>query len=247
MSFEAFQPSILPAWLQGPVGLAYAATLGRLKDQLSNDAIAAATAGMPQSTRADCLPAVGYERQLAKGPAESDAQYAERLRTAWDAWKMAGTPLGMLLQFEILYPGVPIVIIQQAKRAFQLNPDTSLPALDRLVITPMPAGWTFDDNGGLPPQEGFWSRFTVLFPGPLPPTWVDIESPPTDGTFPSKSEVNQIIAVGNKWRPAKALWVSIIVVVSGRVWDWPISQAWDDPGLVWNGGSTVEWQTTPYT
>jgi hypothetical protein len=246
MSFSTYQPSILPAWLQGPNGLAYAGALGSLKDTLGNYVRAAATAGCPLATMPDALPAIGYERQLIRGPAETDAQYAERLRTAFDAWGMAGTPLGMLLQIEVLYPGIPVVIVQQAARAFTLNPDTSLPALQRLVITNLNGGgWVFDANSGLPPSQGFWSRFGVLFPGPLPPTWTDIESPPTTSTAPTTAEVNNLIAIVNKWRPAKATAVWIKVVTSGLIWGWPVTNLWGNSGLTW-GGTVCTWATTPY-
>lgn len=233
--YKSFQPSILPANLQGPNGLAYAGVLGGLKDIISNDARAAAVVGMPNALQPDALPAIGYERQLPRGPSESDAQYAERLRTAWDAWKLAGTPLAILLQLEILYPGIPIVIVQQAVRAFSLNPDRTLPAIDRLVIYVLPGGgWTFDNNGGLPLSEGLWSRFGLLFPGPLPPAWSPV-APPTSMTNPSLNEVNQITEIVLKWKAAKATYMGIQVRVSGIIWDWPTTQDWNDAGLVWDG------------
>jgi hypothetical protein len=249
-SYAQFQPSILPAWLQNQAGLDWAGVLGTLKDAASNAARAAAVVGMPYAGGpSDALVAIGFERQLQRGISESDAAYAERLRLAWDAWKRAGSALGILLQLEVLYPGIPIVLIQQANRAYSLNPDTSLDPFDRLVVTPMPAGWPFDFNGGLAPQFGHWNRFGMLFPGPLPPTWTDIQSPPTGATAPTKNEVNNIISVGNKWRPAKALWMWIKVLKPGSLmWGWPIGQKWGDAGLVWSGGGalTVTWQTTPY-
>ncbi len=249
-SFEEYQPSILPAWLQDINGTNYAGVLGRLKDTVSNYARAAAVGGMPAECIAGLLPAIGYERQLPRGPAESEAHYRERLRTAWEAWRRAGTPLGMLLQFEVLYPGIPIVIVQQARRAFTLNPDTSLPDGERLIILPLPAGsWRFDRNGGLPVEQGFWSRFGVIFPGPLPPTWTSVISPPDGASAPTAAEVNTLIAVGNKWKPAKATWKWIKVAVGGaRMWGYPPTMKWADPDLVWGmgSGSIVTFNTTGY-
>ncbi len=248
-SYEQYQPSILPAWLQGPNGLAYAGVLGKLKDQISDNAKAAATVGMPTAARPDALPVIGFERQLVRGPAESDAQYAERLRTAFDAWALAGTPLGMLLQIEILYPGIPVVIVQQAARAFTLNPDTSLPPLQRLVIQTLGGGgWRFDTNGGLPLSQGFWSRAAVLFPGPLPTSWNDITSPPTATApnAPTVAEVNTLIKVINQWKPAKVTMKYIAVLVAGRMWGYPPSQQWGAGTGTWGGSTVIKWQTTPY-
>lgn len=247
-NYENFQPSILPAYLARVNGRAYAATLGMLKDQLSDYARAAAVIGMPNALQPEALPAIGYERQMPRGLSETDAQYAERLRQAWDAWHLAGTPLGILLQLEVLYPGIPIVLVQQALLAFTLAPATVPPGsvYDRLIVYELPAGgWTFDGNSGLPFVNGFWSRFGILFPGPLPPSWTDIVSPPTSLTAPSLNEVNDIIAIVNKWRAAKATFMGINVLVSGLMWDWPPSQKWDDPGLVW-GGVVAKFGPAPY-
>jgi len=248
-SFAQYQPSILPAWLQNQAGLDWAGVLGNLKDMVSNAARGAAVVGMPYAGGpSDALVAIGFERQLQRGISESDAAYAERLRLAWDAWKRAGSALGILLQLEVLYPGIPIVIVQQAHRAYYLNPNTSLDPFDRLVVVPLTNGWRFDANGGLPLSEGFWSRFGVIFPGPLPPTWTSIVSPPTTVSDPDVNEVNGIINVINKWKPAKATAKWIKVIPSGALmWGWPPSQLWGGGGLVWGGSaSVVTWNVTPY-
>lgn len=245
-SFAEYQPSILPAWLQGPNGLTYAGVLGSLKDDISNGARYAATAGMPYSgQQPDVLAAIGYERGLPRYPSETDAQYQGRLLGAWEAWERAGTPLGILLQLEVIYPGIPIVLVQQAERAFYLDMNTSLPPLERLIIVTLPGGgWTFGANGGLPLNQGFWSRFLLIFPGPLPPTWVGVVSPPTALTEPSLAEVNAITSLVLKWKPAKATFMGTWVVTSGTEWGWPL-QTWGQGGLVW-GGSVVKFDPTLY-
>lgn len=247
-SYEQYHPSILPAWLQGVNGLAYAGVLGALKDEISNAARAAAVVGMPYGGPTDALPAIGYERGLPRYQSETQSQYSGRLRLAWDAWERAGTPLGMLLQLEVIYPRIPIVLVQQAGRAFYLNPDTSLPASDRLVIVTLPhGGWRFDSNGGLPLAQGFWSRFGVIFPGPLPVTWTSVQSPPGPATAPDTAEVNTIIALVNKWKPAKATAMWIKVMRGRQLWGWPPGRKWGDSGLKWGGGSpSVTWNTTGY-
>ncbi len=250
-NFQSYQPSILPAWLQNQAGLDYAAVLGALKDQIGNAVRTAAVCGMPEVAPVDALNAIGFERQIIRGVSETDQQYASRLRQAFTAWKRAGSATGMLLQLEALYPGIPIVIVQQAAQAYYLNPDTSIANDERLVtVTLADGGWRFDDNGGLPPSQGHWNRFAILFPGPLPPTWVDVQSPPTAMTDPDINEVNNILAIGGKWRPAKALfqYVQVTVGGAGYVYDWPDTFKYNASGFTYNGGATsvVRWRTYPY-
>ena len=248
-SFEQYQPSILPAWLQNQAGLDYAGTLGQLKDEISNAARTAAVCGMPEVAPVSALAAIGFERQLPRGISETDQQYAARLRQAFTAWKRAGSALGILLQLELLYPTIPIVIVQQAHRAYSLNPDTSLDPFDRLIVTSLPSGFRFDDNGGLPLEEGFWSRFGVIFPGPLPPTWSSIVSPPTSISSPSLDEVNNIINITLKWKPAKAtlMWVKAITP-GGLMWGYPPTTIWGSGTISWggSGGTVITWNPTPY-
>lgn len=234
-NYESYQPSILPAFLAGVNGLAYAATLGELKDTISDEARAAAVVGMPNALQPEALPAIAFERQLQRGLAETDAQFAERLRTAPDAWQLAGTPLSILLQLEVIYPTTPMYLVQQAVRAYGLQPPVPGGTIyDRLVIYTLPGGgWVFDNNSGFPLTEGFWSRFSLLIYDP-PSTWTDIVEPPTSLTAPTLNEVNDITKIVLKWKPAKATFMGTIVRISGPIWDWP-PDLWDAPGLDWNG------------
>lgn len=245
-TFKNYQPSILPGFLSGPNGFAYAGVLGNLKDQIGNDVRAAAVVGMPNALQPDALPAIAFERQLQRGLAETDAQFAGRLQQAFDAWKLAGTPLAILLQLEILYPTTQIAIITQAGLVFTLLPPAvGLTIFDRLVITEIPGGWSFDGNNGLPNVNGFWSRFCLLIYDP-PASWTSITVPPTSGTSPSLNEVNDLTKIVLKWKPAKATFMGTIVRTSGLLWGYPPSQNWGDPGLVW-GGTSSTFAATLYT
>lgn len=237
----------MPAWLGGPNGLAYALALGTLKDQLATRAGYGAQVGLPLVAPPDALPAINFERQIGRGPGTTDAQYAAALADAWNAWPKAGTPLGILLAIEILYPGVPVYLIQQASFAFTLDIDKTLDPYARLKIITLPAGgWKFDNNGGLPYNQGFWNRFGILFPGPWPASWTSPASPPTSMSAPTLNEVNSLIGVVNKWRNGDAAFQWIKLIPSGvRVWGWPQGGQWGQ-GNWGAGGSVITWQSTPY-
>lgn len=50
---------------------------------------------------------------------------------------------------------------------------------------------------------------------------------------PSLTTLNVIRRVVKTWKPAKALFKGIWVVVEGAVWGWPLGVKWGDPGLKW--------------
>lgn len=152
-------------------------------------------------------------------------------------------PVGLLLALEVAgYTG--IALVQQAKHYFTLNPDTTLDAFDRIQIGTYPgnpSGWGFDLNWGLPPEEGLWHRFGVVFPNAaIPAGWTNILNPPTDVSAPTRAEVNNIRRIIRLWKPAKAYCYGIYVQVAGAMWGWPPAQTWGAMGLVW-GGSGVIW------
>ncbi len=241
-----------PSWLQRPNGVAYLGGIGATLDQCVDWYKAGVKASFPglAGTNGDDL-ALGYlgtEIGMPRGPGETSAHYGERLRKAWEIWPWAGTALGVLLALETQgytsANGAP-VLIQQAGYAYTLTvADPTMPPVapeTRLVRTTLnnvmgEPGWSFDNNGGLPPSQGLWSRFGVLFPKPLiAPSWNAPASPPLDGSHPSRTEVNNIISTVLKWKNAKSFCVWIKAWESGAIWGWPVSQQWGIGAQNWGG------------
>lgn len=254
INYSQYMQSLAPAWLRGTFGELWNADHGELVDDWVDRLKQSVKARFAGVCPEDALEYIGSERGLPRGPSETTAAYRLRLLDAWNTWLWAGTPLGILVAIENLYPGIEVHAIPQAGSAFSLNSDTTItPIEDRIVLTTLAdfrgePGWKFDDNSGLPPSQGFWSRFCILFPDSagLPAGWAaGAVSPPTGVSTPTKAEVNTLIRTVNKWKPAKATFVSIIVVTSGNVYGWPPTLAWGDPGLVW-GGTSVIWNGTEY-
>lgn len=50
---------------------------------------------------------------------------------------------------------------------------------------------------------------------------------------PSESTQNIIRSVVNTWRPAKAKFMGVYVLVSGCLWGWPVGTTWGQGGLKW--------------
>jgi hypothetical protein len=92
--------------------------------QLADDQIALIKAGIkarfPDYAPTDALPRIGGDRQLIQGSTETDANFITRLKTAWDDWARAGTPLEMLVQLYWLgFSGA--VWVQQNGLAYTLS------------------------------------------------------------------------------------------------------------------------------
>lgn len=260
MSYRSYQTTNGPPWMLGPQGIKWQAGLGDIKDKLLGSLRTAIKYRFPTYAKDDpsgqALALIGADRLLDRAPGESDDDYAARLRMAWEAWQRAGTPLGLLLAIEVFYPTATFLLVQQAKWAYSLDPDTSLAPEDRLELDQLgdirgEPGWWFDNNAGLPPSEGFWSRFGLLFPdsAALPAGWGPIPtvSPPGPTTDPTTDEVNQLIRLVQLWKPAKATCEWIKVVTAGNIWGMPPSLQWGAAGLNWGSSTVVTWSgSTPY-
>jgi hypothetical protein len=161
--FERWQPSQelpVPSWLQGPYGNRWLASHGALKDVLVERVRQSAKADMPTLAPPDGLAKLGLERQLERGPSETDSAYALRVRNAWDFWEWAGTAYGVLQALSV--QGYPQAVLAQVnRRMFWLDDNGAL------VVTHLPAGsWAIDAT------PTFWSKFQVIFPAPLPTAWL---------------------------------------------------------------------------
>jgi hypothetical protein len=58
-------------------------------------------------------------------------------------------------------------------------------------------------------------------------------------TGPSLQTLNIIKKVVSTWRPAKATYQGLWVVIDGAVWGWPVSTKWGQSGLRWGQGTSA--------
>lgn len=246
-SYREWLPSIAPAAFKRPQGQAYLAQYGAEADAVVARAKAAIEARAPGAGPSDALPFIGAERQIIRGPGDTDDSYAERLRRAWETWELGGKQYGILMALRALgytaTNGDPL-LVQVNGLGYQLT-DSDATDGSNIVLTDLggnpnlpgnPPWWMFDSDLS---SGAFWSKFALVFPS-IPSGWTDIQNPPTPSTAPTLDEVNLIRRVVNKWKGAKATFVAIAVITGGELWGWPVG-TWGDPG-VW-GGSSVEWTT----
>lgn len=182
------QPRNFSEWLAGlpipwlvsrEVGAADATAQGTFYDSEVATLKEAVKARMPELGPSDALTYLGNDRQLIQGYAETDDEFRQRCKLAWDQWALAGTWAELLYQ---LYwtcglDSSQTWIVQQNGYAYNLSanpavdddPTTLLQVTalgDNPTITypdPVP-WWTFDT------RDDLCSRFAIIVDGPLPGT-----------------------------------------------------------------------------
>lgn len=176
---EWWQNLPIPWLVSGPNGTAEATANGTVLDGQIDLLRQAAKVIFPDNAPSDALPYLAHDRVLIQGPTETEANFRTRLRTSWNDWARAGTPLELLVQ---LYWGGfgGAVIVQQSGLAYSLSgvPTAGQDPTSLLVITTLDAAaipitpvspsvntipantpwWTFDSLNDM------GNRFTILFP-----------------------------------------------------------------------------------
>jgi hypothetical protein len=227
-TYAEYQAGLHPTALQGPFGAAWGRALGTLKDQhvdLAKQAVKARFVGIAP---ADALPLVGLERQIERGPGESDASYRARLLAAPDAWAWAGTTKGLL--------------------EYALAPAGFTNA--RVIIN---ADWAA--AGGVPPDgnAAFWSRFWVVISAPHPwtrRTWNSgwLYGTPAGQTWDSDataSDVARVERLVKRWAPGHATAMGAFIVFgSSLVPDTVPATAWNEASLTFGGSPCMFWRFT---
>jgi hypothetical protein len=181
----------------------------------------------------DALAIIAAERGIDRGATESEASFRSRVRSAWDVWRWAGTPYGLLLAF--YWAGYrptsgKVVLQTQGGKQHELRAD-----FDPTVHTPENA--LVVTNLGLVHLGGtpeLWSDFAVVFLSPTPPSW--LPTPPADGS----AEVEAIRRLISKWKAAHARCVRLRVSTVD-LWDYP-AETWEPTTEVWDEtGVTSDW------
>jgi hypothetical protein len=191
----------------------------------------------------DALDAIGFDRGLPRGVAESpadnggtkDQAYAARLLGAWQAWKYGGSHYGLLRALQIA-GYADMVIVQQNGRSSQLTgsagtvADMTLGSLmtcaDRLTpwVT-LPHGWTFTTG-----DQTFWSIFGIVFTSDA----TNLQSNGDGSVSPGQATLLRIVL---GWKPSKMIFDGAYVILSGLLMGWPTGRALGtDPNL---GGNSV--------
>lgn len=228
---------ITPRWLQGRLGERLLYTVAVHLDLLGDAVVEAIWRRFPgyladgpdgDPVRYDSLPITGRERRIRRGPGETDAGYALRLRRWLDDHPRRGGPIAMLEQTGAYWASTPtpfrIDLVYRTGRTFTRDPDSG-------VITRTHTNWT---PGGDPAQIAHWWLFyywptTISSDGIWsdPGTWGD------GGVWDSSltvEEATEIRLVPTEWNSARCRGTVILLSPGIELWDFPAG-VWSDPGV----------------
>lgn len=213
-----------------------------LVDKATEWAVASLTRGFPETADSMGVGLLASERQLELDPAASNATNAARLLAYVLQWRLAGTPIGLLLQLNFAgFAGA--VVVQQNGLAHRLTGTVTIGDLGSFL-----SSWPVV---GTVPAPTWYSR-TVLpngnpaipastdgkpaIPAMTVPWWsfdygmdsagnqfcsrfalvFPTGTTPSLGTASNLARLRRIIAA---WKPAKATPVAIYVQTSGATWN----------------------------
>jgi hypothetical protein len=126
--------------------------LGQSADDFIERIRAGVLARFPSFAPVDALAYKGSERVMDQGPAESNQAYAERLRTAWDAYQFSGSHGALLRQLAIF--GFTGAYIVQDNGWWTTLAKTPPDFTVRLAFTVSISSWAFDGTHLTAPSNG---------------------------------------------------------------------------------------------
>lgn len=149
---------ISPTWLQTEQAEKFLYLCGVLHDMLVEKAQEAQLARMPTRCDPSALPLLGDDRQIIRGIGESDMGYGERLSRAFDSWRLAGLPMGVMAEV-IAYlstgPKMRHVSNTSVWDSFAAGADTTQPPEH---VKASPANWDWDGDATL-----WWRVWAIIY------------------------------------------------------------------------------------
>lgn len=194
---------------------------GLLIDALGQWAIEGVKASMPGVGTNDALYLSGRDMQIDRGPNETDAHYATRLRGAVDSHRVKGGGGELLRQLSAYFsPAVttPIRLVSNSAVWHEIN-------LTTLAVTKTNVGtnWSWDSLGFVNTR---WFRGWVIIDSTTAPWAVDIWELVAlwgdGGTWGSDATVAQVAAIKrivDTWKPAHVNVVDIIITFTATLFE----------------------------
>ncbi len=172
VNFRTIWAQAAPTALQGPNGQAYGYTMSTPYDALAVAGAYAVRFRFPRLTSPDALPWLAKDRQIVRGPGESQTSYAERLVQWLDLWVHAGSAPAILQGVASFFlPGTITAELVKQSRATYTDWDYWDGTTDTLYRR-SPKNWDWDSDGLVPCDKRFQQVNTHGVLGPSWHTWV---------------------------------------------------------------------------
>lgn len=223
MSGTTFRDSIReisPPWLTGDVGGGLSYACGLELDALAQWAIEGVKARMPGVGTPDALYLIGRDRQIERGPGETDAAYVSRLSAAFDTWATAGAGPTLLREIRVWFApstSTPVRLVSNAGVWHTINLTTN--AVTKTVSSP--SNWNWDAFT----STRWWRGWVIIDSSTAPWTrdlydlaglWGD------GGTWGSDADVAEVAhlkRIAGKWKPANMTVMNVIVTFSATLFE----------------------------
>jgi hypothetical protein len=202
-----------PPWLQRGHAEKIGYSMGVQVDAFGDALVAGVKLRFPGYYTMDALSltTLGRERRIPRGRTESDASYAARLATFFDAHRYRGGPSSLLEQWWLYWrPDMPATELVYANGPrYTVDPATG--AITRDVIAWYPG-----------PDPAMWARW-----------WMFLSTDRWASAPPTASEVAELRRIPRQWNAAHTLGSIVIMSPGAELWNWPLGRRWNGPG-VWN-------------
>jgi hypothetical protein len=175
---------------------------------------------LPGLTPVDALPFIAQERQIPKAASDTDATWAEALRTAWDAHARNTSHRRILEALD--RAGFPMGDPAGAHVMQRFKRYTWLTSSGGSFAEGTHPPWTFDPTA----PRWMWNQFGIIFGADVP--GLTVGSPMAD-------LLNETI---DSLQPADGNFMGTWIIVSGPTWGWPVGTTWGQVGRNWGGGVT---------
>lgn len=226
--------SIAPPWLLDPVGELVLWTAGAMPDVLNEWVRQGVRARMPGAGTPTALPFLGADRQIERGPEESDESYAARIRRAFDSWRIAGSPFELLAQLRAFFLPSPPPLRIVSDRSVWHTIDPTSGAVTKIITSPRNWAWdALSSSASTPPGSPRWWRAWAIIDSSAGPweQWflgepnVALGGGRTLGSTATEEEVASVRRIVRRWKPANVHIVNVIVTFTASLYE-----ATDPPG-----------------
>ncbi len=200
-----------PPWLRRTRGAKFMAALAEPLDDLVDRAVEGLRLRFPGELNEEALPYLGRDRRILRGPGESAAAYAVRLRRWWGDHRRRGGPYALLEQLAAFWSATP----QQIDLLYHSGTRFVLAASG--TITRDAIAW---DPDGDPTK---WAQIWLFYYAPSDPGVLTFE------------EVEAYRALVRTWNAGHVLPAHVWLLWPGaELWDYPSGTWDDDPLAVWS-------------